>query len=105
MVNLMPGHSSLLSSGTFLAIAVLARAYHMVNADVDGSGLLFFMMTAPWGWFLPDTVTGSDYWDTLAYPVAWLMIVGNTVIIGLAVYYWHRQRERGRAGQGADSPY
>lgn len=105
MVNLMPQHRSVLSSGIFIVVAVLAFVYHMANGDIDGSGLVFFLMTAPWGWALPDAVTTSAHWDVLAYPVAWIMIVTNAVVIGLACHYWRGRRRRGRDDVGVDSPY
>lgn len=61
----------------FILFAIIAFA----NFLMTGRGFAFFLCTVPWGWFLPETLTTSDNWNTWVYPVSWALIVLNATII------------------------
>ena len=80
----------------FVILAAITFVFHMANTDVTGSGLAFFLMTMPWGWLLPDAVTASEYWNTVVYPLSWLMILANAALIACVCTWFARRGNNSR---------
>lgn len=75
-------------AGAFVLFALCAFAYYFASGD----GFAFFVMTAPWGFFLPDSLTESAVWETWVYPISWLFVAFNAVLVGALLHTAFRKR-------------
>jgi hypothetical protein len=69
-------------AGAFVLFALCAFAYYMAT----GKGFVFFVLTAPWGFFFPASLTESAAWETWVYPVSWALIVVNSALFGALIH-------------------
>ena len=76
-------------AGAFVLFALCAFAYYFAS----GNGFAFFVMTAPWGFFFPASLTESAAWDTWVYPVSWALIALNAMLFGALIHAAFRKRK------------
>ncbi len=75
-------------AGAYLLLAMFAFATHLISVktntgDSGESAIAFFLLTLPWGMMLPKSLFHSPAWAYLAYPVGWLLVILNSLIIYL----------------------
>ena len=73
-------------AGIYLAMALVAFVTHLISvktnpADSGESALPFFLLTLPWGMMLPKSLLYTSAWAYLAYPVGWLLVALNSLIL------------------------
>ena len=69
-------------AGAFVLFSLCAFAYYMAT----GKGFVFFVLTAPWGFFFPASLTESVAWETWVYPVSWALIAINSALFGALIH-------------------
>lgn len=75
-------------SGFYLIVALVVFCAHWVSvltnpADSGESAIGFFLMTLPWGLWLSKFLSATADWGYWAYPVAWLCIALNALLLYL----------------------
>ncbi len=73
-------------AGGYLLLAAIAFVTHLVSvntnpADSGESALPFFLLTLPWGMMLQKSLLYTSAWAYLAYPVGWLLVALNSLIL------------------------
>jgi hypothetical protein len=86
MIRLRKSRVGLVLAGAFLAVAGALFALHLVSmktnhADSGESALLFFVLTLPWAYLLPDSVINASWWDRVAYGAGWLLVGLNAFLL------------------------
>ena len=67
-----------------LALAVFVAHLYSVEtnpADSGESGIPIFMLTLPWMMYIPSSWHYSSAWGLFAYPVSWICIALNALLI------------------------
>jgi len=75
-------------AGAYLVLAMIAFVTHLISvktnpADSGESALPFFLLTLPWGMMLPKSLLYTSAWAYLAYPVGWMLVLLNSLILYL----------------------
>lgn len=73
-------------AGAYLALALIAFVTHLISVkfnagDSGESAIPFFLLTLPWGMMLPKSLMYTAAWAYLAYPVGWLLVILNSLIL------------------------
>lgn len=73
-------------AGAYLMLAMIAFVTHLISVntnpgDSGESAIPFFMLTLPWGMMLPKSLFYSSAWAYMAYPVGWLLVILNSLLI------------------------
>jgi len=102
MIRLRKSRLGAALAAVFLALALALFALHVHSmktnpGDSGESALLFFLLTLPWAYLLPEAVINASWWDRVAYAAGWGLVGLNAFLLyclggGLAL--------RGRAGRG-----
>ncbi len=68
---------------TLAMVAFLAHRYSILTnpGDSGESAVVLIPFASPWIFWIPDGVLHSRYWDTLAYPVFWGLVLLNACML------------------------
>lgn len=72
----------LIAFGLYFGAGLVALGWHLysVSTNVGDSGLsalYLYFLSRPWINFIPDSITYSDWWGMVVYPVAMLFVFIN----------------------------
>jgi hypothetical protein len=86
MIRLRKSRFGLVLAGAFLALAAVLFVIHVVSmktnqADSGESALLFFLLTLPWAYLLPEAVINAAWWDDVAYGAGWVLVGLNAFLL------------------------
>ena len=86
MIRLRLSKLGLTLGVTFLLIAATLFAIHLHSAttsagDPGDAGLLFFLVTLPWAYMLPEWVVGESWWADASYYGSWLFVGFNAFLL------------------------
>jgi hypothetical protein len=86
MIRLRKSRVGLALAGAFLAVGAVLFVIHLVAmktnpADSGESALLFFLLTLPWAYLLPDSVINAPWWDRVAYVAGWVLVAFNAFLL------------------------
>jgi hypothetical protein len=86
MIRLRKSRAGAALAGAFLAVAAALFAVHVYamktnQADLGESALLFFLLTLPWAFLLPEAVINAPWWDRIAYGAGWGLVGLNAFLL------------------------
>lgn len=86
MIRLRKSRVGFVLAGAFLGLAAALFAVHIVSmktnpADSGESALLFFLLTLPWAYLLPESVINASWWDRVAYGAGWVLVAFNAFLL------------------------
>lgn len=86
MIRLRKSRAGAALAGAFLGVAAVLFAVHVHSmttnqADSGESALLFFLLTLPWAFLLPEAVINAPWWDRIAYGAGWGLVGLNAFLL------------------------